>query len=91
MPKPTVTKTKLYDHQGRHVATRIDEDTIRDERTGQVHRMSQPRTQQACPQPRVLTIAQAKALVDAALHKGVPPAPQTTQRVVEIQRQRNQR
>jgi hypothetical protein len=43
------------------------------------------------PRPWTLTAWQLRGLIAMRLHAGVPPAPQTTQEVVELQRKRDQR
>jgi hypothetical protein len=81
MAKTMVKATKLYDKHGRHLATQIDRDTMRDERTGQLHRLGQRRTSQT-PRPRTMSREEAGRLIVEALNKDVP-APPTLAQIVE--------
>jgi hypothetical protein len=91
IPRTTVAKTKLCDNKGNHVATRIDTDTIVDRRDGKQYQVTPLRTSQVPRQPRVLTVEQAKQLVNAALTQDVPQPPSVLSEVVKIQQARGQR
>jgi hypothetical protein len=64
---------------------------IVDRRDGKQYQVTPLRTSQVPRQPRVLTVEQAKQLVNAALTQDVPQPPSVLSEVVKIQQARGQR